>query len=91
MKITIDVDMENNEGTSEPWWIIIDPRQNMSTQCDACHNIAGMVTGPFFSRQEAQEFLNATRYNFGTNAVVYCASGYYSKQYKQAIRKAKGK
>lgn len=86
MKITLDVDMENNEGTSAPWWIIIDPRQNLRVSREACHNIASMITGPFFSRDKAQMFLDATRYNFSPHAVVYCCSGYYSREYKEQLR-----
>ena len=87
MIIQIAVDTENNEGTSSPWWMIIDPRQSMSTKKEACHDIAAMITGPFFSRASAQAFLDATRYNFGPNAVVYCASGCYSREYENAIKK----
>jgi len=82
MKINLNVSTEN-EGTDSPWWFIIDPKQNI--RCDP-HVAAGQVTGPFFSRVEAQERLDATRYNYGRNAVVYCASGYHSFQYKQACR-----
>lgn len=88
MKITIDVDMDNNEGTSAPWWMIVDPKQNMSTGRDACYNIASMITGPFFSRREAQAHLDSRRYDFGANAVVYCHSGCWSDKYSDAIRKA---
>jgi hypothetical protein len=84
-KIEIEVS-EENEGTSCPWWMIIDPQQNFSKQRDACHVIASMITGPFFSREEAQTFLDRTRYNFGKNAVVYCASGCYAKQYADKVR-----
>jgi hypothetical protein len=71
------------EGTRSPWWFIIDPRQNF--RCDP-HEIASMITGPFFSRERASNFLKATRYNFGRNPVVYCASGCYSKQYDDLCR-----
>lgn len=91
MKITINVDIENNEGTESPWWMIIDPKQNMSTKTDACHNIASMITGPFFSRENAENHLSARRHVFGPNAVVYCTSGYWSFDYKMAIRRAMGK
>ncbi len=87
MKIEIDVDIKNNEGTSSPWWVIIDPKQNLSKKKDACHNIVGMITGPFFSRKAAQSHLDARRYDFGTNAVVYCHSGYWSREYSEALKK----
>jgi len=84
MKIELEVS-EKNEATESPWWIIIDPRQMFALDC---YTVASMITGPFFSREEAQEFLDRTRYNFSKHAVVYCHTGYYSDQYKQAIRKA---
>jgi hypothetical protein len=73
----------DNEGTRLPWWCIIDPQQNLSTKPEASHNIAGMVTGPFFSRERAERFLKATRYNFGKGAVVYCMSGHNSHDYER--------
>ena len=85
MRIELEVSDEN-EGTESPWWSIIDPRQNMRTGQEACHNIAGMITGPFFSREAAQEHLETRRYNFGKNAVVFCHSGHWSRQYKEACR-----
>ena len=85
-KITLVVSGKH-EGTAEPWWLIIDPRQNLETKNEqALHNIAGMITGPFFSRVEAQNFLEHTRYNFGKNAHVFCHSGYYTHRYKNALR-----
>jgi hypothetical protein len=73
----------DNEGTAEPWWAIVDPRQ--AFKCNP-HEIASMITGPFFSRKDATDFLKATRYNFGKYAVVYCFSGYYSKKYREFYR-----
>lgn len=88
MKITLDVS-EKNEGTSYPWWLIIDPEQNLSKDERAIYNIAGMITGPFFSRDSAQNFLNATRYNFSKHAVVYCHSGGYSDEWVKAVKEPK--
>lgn len=86
-KITLEAS-EETESTASPWWMIIDPRQNFRTDNQALHDIAGMITGPFFSREEAEDFLSATRYNFGKNAKVFCHSGHNSKQYHDAYRKA---
>lgn len=85
MKIEIDVSDEN-EGTAEPWWVIVDPKQMMKP--DPYAVMMGMVTGPYFSRKEAQEYLANHRYNFTSMAVVYCASGCYSEIYKKAYRAA---
>ena len=68
----------DSEGTSAPWWTIIDPKQNMN--CDP-HTVGFNIVGPFFSREDAENFLSATRYNFSKRAVVYCNSGCYSKKY----------
>lgn len=88
MQITLTVSVKH-ESTSAPWWMIIDPAQNMRTGKEACYKIASMITGPFFSRKEAQDWLDKTRYNFGPNAVVYCHSGHQSKQYEKAYYDAR--
>lgn len=88
MQIKINVDLDNPEGTESPWWIIIDPRQNFYVNEDGLHNIASMITGPFFSREKAQSHLDLRRYAFSKNAKVYCHSGYWSNEYKNACRNA---
>ena len=84
--ITLDVS-EKVESTSAPWWTIIDPRQNFRVDNQSIHDIASMVTGPFFSREEATDHLNSRRYAFSKNAQVFCHSGYYSQQYRNAYEK----
>lgn len=84
MNIKLEVSDEN-EGTDSPYWLILDPRQMLKLNVYA---LASMITGPFFSRAEAQRHLDARRYNFSKHAVVYCHSGYWSHQYKTAIRLA---
>jgi len=74
---------ENNEGTSEPYWLILDPKQNMSC-CP--YQLAGQITGPYFSRESATAHLKNRHYEFSKNAIVYCMSGYWSKEYKHAIK-----
>ncbi len=69
----------DNEATRAPYWLILDPRQNMN--CDV-HVLAGQISGPFFSRADAQKHLNGTRYNFSRRAVVYCCSGHQSRKYE---------
>lgn len=68
------------EGTRAPYWLIIDPMQMMKPDC---HLVAQMVTGPFFSREAAQQHLDARRYAYSHRAVVYCHSAHRSKQYCQ--------
>lgn len=92
MFITLKVS-EDNEGTAEPYWLIVDPSHVYISEEEEeadVHNIANAITGPFFSREEAQAHLDRRRYAFGKNAVVvvYCHSGYWSKQYKDAFRVA---
>lgn len=68
----------DNEMTKAPYWLILDPRQNLD--CNI-HRLASQITGPFFNREDAQEFLDRTRYNFSKRAKVYCNSGCYSDLY----------
>lgn len=72
------IEKADNEWTSSPYWLILDPRQNMD--CDI-HELASQITGPFFCREDAEDFLKRTRYNFGKRAKVYCHSGCYSEKY----------
>jgi hypothetical protein len=83
MKITIEVS-EKNEATSAPYWLILNPWQNMA--CDV-FNLSGQITGPFFSREEAEEQLGKTRYNYSERAVVFCLSGCHSGQYFDECKK----
>lgn len=93
MRIVLEVS-EDNECTSFPWWVIVDPNPNMGRRIlmgndeERLHTAASLVTGPFFSREEAEAELKATRYNYSKRAVVYCKSGCYSRQYQQKIRAA---
>ncbi len=69
----------DNEATRAPYWIIVDPHQMFT--CDV-HYAASMITGIFFSRKDAEEFLQRTRYNFSKHAKVYCHSGHNSAKYE---------
>jgi hypothetical protein len=85
MKIEIEVSTDN-EGTDSPWWAIVDPRQNFRVDDQAVHAVAGMITGPFFSRESAQAHLDSARNHFGKNPQVYCLSGCYSPEYWSACK-----
>jgi len=87
MKIELDIS-EKNEATSAPWWMILDPSQNMN--CDP-HWLASMITGPFFSREEADKVLKERRHHYSSRAVVFCHSGGYTHQYSDAYRSAEMK
>jgi len=73
----------DNEATRAPYWLILDPKQNMSLDH---HWMGSMITGPFFCRKDAEDFLAATRYNFSKRAVVYCLSGYQSRKYDNFVK-----
>jgi hypothetical protein len=88
VKIEIEVS-DKNECTAEPWWVIVDPKQMMTP--DPHTVMMGMITGPFFSREEAQQALDNHRQNYSSRAVVYCASGCYTYQYRKAYREAETK
>ena len=75
-----------NESTESPYWLILDPCQNMS--CDV-HMLANQITGPFFSREDAQQHLENRRHAFSNRAKVYCHSGYWSPKYKNLCRSLK--
>lgn len=73
----------DNEATDSPYWLILDPSQNM--QRDPAY-LAAEITGPFFCREDAEDHLKSRRYAFSDRAVVYCNSGFRSKKYKQLCR-----
>ena len=73
----------DNEATSAPYWLILDPSQNM--RCNV-HVMAHGISGPFFCREDAERYLKATRYNFSDRAVVYCLSGHHSPKYERLCR-----
>jgi hypothetical protein len=77
----------DTECTSAPYWIIIDQRGQVKS-IDP-HRIASFITGIFFSRVDAENFLSDTRYNFSKNAIVYCCSGCYSRKYYDLCKSIK--
>lgn len=88
MKIKLEVEVEisdENEATESPWWAIVNPAQNMSKDLATA---AHQITGPFFSREEAEAYLQRRRYEYGKHAAVWCFSGYWSDRFKMAIRAA---
>ena len=75
----------DNEGTSYPYWIIIDPKQNFKTNDQGVHNISGMIEGVWFSRKAAEDYLKARSYEYSKNARVFCKSGYWSTDWRKAV------
>ena len=85
-KIIDTLQKADNEATESPYWLILDPNQNMT--CDI-HALASQITGPFFCREDAEEHLKCRRYAFSSRAIVYCNSGHWSYKYKMLCRKLK--
>ena len=73
----------DNESTSAPYWLILDPSQNM--RCDI-GKLAHQITGPFFCREDAERHLIARRYAYSGRAKVWCASGHHSAKYERFCR-----
>lgn len=44
------------------------------------------ITGPYFSRKDAEDHLKARHYEFSKKSYVYCHSGYWSRKYKDFCR-----
>jgi hypothetical protein len=70
----------NNESTDSPYWLILDPNQNI--KCDI-HVMVSNITGLFFCRKDAENYLQDHRYNFSKRAKVYCLNGNSSDKYKE--------
>ena len=91
MKIELEVS-EKNESTAEPWWVIVDAKQNFEIGVRGATNIMmSMITGPFFSREEAERVLKERSHHYSNKAVVWCDSGCYTHQYREAYRAAEEK
>ncbi len=68
------------ESTDYPVWIIVTMRANGDMLYHA---------GPWFSRQAAQDYLTSKSYNYPKKAVVYCASGHMSWDYRNLCESGK--
>ena len=77
----------DKEGTRAPYWVIIDPIQNMS--CNI-HAAASQITGIFFCRKDAKDYLKGKRYNYSARAKVYCLSGHHSIKYEELFTNKEG-
>lgn len=83
MRIELEVS-ENNEGTDCPYWLIIDPEQMLKPKASTV--AMNMITGLFFSREEAEEELENRNNFYSKRAEVWCLSGNRSKQYSDAFK-----
>lgn len=87
---------ENRDFCKAPYWMIIDPGHRCGCAEDyegytiddlTDREVAYMVTGPFFSREEADKYLAAHKKYFTPKAVVWSLFG-KSMIYVNAWRKA---
>jgi len=103
MKIELEIS-EENESTDAPWWLLIDPApiRQMLELVAGCGEIPeddniistiamSSIEGPYFSRKSAEDYLKARAYEYSKETIVWCSSGYWSSQYKNAIREARNK
>ena len=73
--------LNTHESTSYPFWMIIDPSQNFKTDEDGIYAIANMITGIWFSREAAENYMKIKAHHFSKNAKVFCHSGCYSQDW----------
>ena len=73
----------DRELTRSPYWLILDPVQNMRCSPEV---MAQNITGPFFSRKEAQAVLESGCCSFSPRAIVYCLSGNRSNKYRNLYK-----
>ena len=85
MKIELEIS-DKNECTQSPYWLIINPKQNFRKNSEGICNIASMITGPFFSREEAERVLVERAHHYSKHARVFCHSGYNTIQYYNKVR-----
>lgn len=67
-------------------YYILDPKQNMKCSVEA---LASQITGPFFSRSSAEEYLNFNSHQFSMRALVYGISANPSKLYSNLLEVTK--
>ena len=77
----------NVESTAAPWWAILDPGRGRGRRAS---DIAGAITGPFLTREAAEDYLDDNRHNYGPSAAVWCLSGHASPEWCALPVTAKG-
>lgn len=83
--ITHTLKSADNEGTAAPYWLIIDPECMVDTS--NIHEIAYGISGPFFSRFDAEEYLKNKAHRYSNKTKVYCCSGHTSRKYFNFCKK----
>lgn len=75
-----------NEFTAAPYWMILDPESNEELNP---RKLAFQFTGPFFSRSDAERYLEYFSDDFTDKATVYCKSGSSSLKYTSLYNQIK--
>lgn len=78
--VSLTFPITDTEATRSPYWLILEPTKMVEPDID---HLASMITGPFFSREDAKVHL-AVSNSFSKRAVVYCHSGHSSRLYDRA-------
>lgn len=68
----------NAECTEHPWWFIVEPTRDRSAT-----SVAQAITGPFFSRESATAELRGNPHRYSRKALVWCASGFRSREWRE--------
>ena len=89
----------DNEGTDSPYWMVIDVKPMMDIIEGAIENkeppskdyiisslAMSCIVAPFFSRADAENYLKARSYDYSSDAIVWCSSGYRSQKYRKFYR-----
>lgn len=63
------------DGTAHPWWAICKNASSFGKKI--------ILAGPFLSREECDDMLEARRYEWGATAHSYCFSAHHSAGYKK--------
>lgn len=67
---------QENDGTQWPWWAVV--RNNGMGD-------RGILAGPFFSRERAEQHRKAREHEYGRKSLVWCFSGHHSQHYRGLI------
>lgn len=80
----------DNKLTNCPVWFVIAPCADwISGETISVQDVGLMFDGPFFSREEATEYLESNSYKYSGAAIVYCKSGNVSPRYCAAFQENK--
>lgn len=85
-QIELEFNIMSLENKVAPYWLIIDPRQMLKPSASV---LGSFLSGIFFDRASAQDYLNAKKYNFSNRAKVCCLEGNMSSVYSSAFESAR--